>query len=215
MRKSGWTVATGLSSLVLLLTACGGSSSSTSTTGTASSTGTQSTAASSASAGSSSSSASSVSSSPASSANAKATKSSSAPRQTAEAQPSSNAGVTFPPVGTTVLIVQHSNLGWVMAKANGTVVYTYAKDSKGSPPSCTGSCASVWAPVTGMPKAGPADTFPGTFGTVTGASGQKVITYNGYPLYVYVGAPALSTKGNGIGGVWHVISLSESDISGG
>jgi predicted lipoprotein with Yx(FWY)xxD motif len=100
-----------------------------------------------------------------------------------------------------------------MAKANGIVVYTYAKDKKGGPPTCTGSCASVWAPVTGMPKAGPADNFPGTFGVVT-SGGKKVITYNGYPLYIYVGAPPLSTKGNGIDGVWHVIMLSASDISG-
>ena len=212
MRKSGWTVATGLGSLVLLLTACGGSSSSstTSTTGAASGAATQSTASSSSSSGPATSSTSATST-----ANAQATHSSSSPRQTAEAQPSSNAGVTFPPVGTTVLIVQHSNLGWVMAKASGIVVYTYANDRKGGPPTCTGSCASVWAPVTGMPKAGPADNFPGTFGLVTGAGGTKVITYNGYPLYTYVVAPALSTKGNGIGGVWHVIPLSASDVTGG
>ena len=211
MRKSGWTVATGLSSLVLLLTACGGSSSSTtSTTGAASGTATQSTASSAASTGS----ASSTTSSPTSTANAKATHSASAAEKSAEAKPSSNAGVTFPPIGTTVLIVQHSDLGWLMAKADGHVVYTYAKDSKNGAPSCTGSCASVWAPVTGMPKAGPADNFPGTFGVVTGAGGQKVISYNGYPLYTYVGAAPLSTKGNGIGGVWHVIILSEGDISG-
>ena len=208
MRKSGWTVATGLGSLVLLLTACGGSSSSSSTTGAASDTATQGTAVSSASTGSSS------ASSATSTANAKATQSSSASKQTAEAQPSSNAGVTFPPIGTTVLIVQHSNLGWVMARADGLVVYTYAKDSKNGAPTCTGSCASVWAPVTGMPKAGPADNFPDSFGVVIGAGGKKVITYNGYPLYTYVGAPPLSTKGNGIGGVWHVIMLSESDVSG-
>ena len=209
MRKSGWTVATGLGSLVLLLTACGGSSSSSSAAGAASDSATQGTAVSSASTGSSSS-----TSSPTSTANAKATQSSSASKQTAEAQPSTNAGVTFPPIGTTVLIVQHSNLGWVMAKADGYVVYTYAKDSKDGAPTCTGSCASVWAPVTGMPKAGPADNFPGSFGVVTGAGGTKVITYNGYPLYTYVGAPPLSTKGNGIDGEWHVIKLSESDISG-
>jgi predicted lipoprotein with Yx(FWY)xxD motif len=211
MRKSGWTVAAGLGSLVLLLTACGGSSSSTtSTTGAASGTATQSTASSASSTGS----ASSTTSSPTSTANAQATHSSSAPKQTADSQPSSNAGVTFPPVGTTVLIVQHSNLGWVMAKADGHVVYTYAKDSKGGAPNCTGSCASVWTPVTGMPKAGPADNFPGSFGVVTGAGGEKVITYNGYPLYTYAGAAPLTTKGNGIDGVWHVIILSESDISG-
>jgi predicted lipoprotein with Yx(FWY)xxD motif len=208
MRKSGWTVATGLSSLVLLLTACGGSSSSTSTTGTAA----QGTASSMASTGSSSSPASS-SSSPKSTANAKATSSSGTPKHTAGPQPSSNDGVTFPPVGTTVLIVQHSDLGWVMATANGNVVYTYAKDSKGGPPTCTGSCAAVWAPVTGTPKAGPADTFPGTLGVVTGAGGEKVITYNGYPLYTLKSAGVLSTKGDGVDGEWYVIKLSESDVT--
>jgi predicted lipoprotein with Yx(FWY)xxD motif len=210
MRKSRWAVATGISSLVLLVAACGGSSSSstTSSMGTA----TQSTASSSSSSGPATS---ATSSSPNSSANARATSSSPSARQTAEAQPSTNAGVTFPPVGTTVLIVQHSNLGWVMAKADGIVVYTYGKDRKDGPPTCTGSCASAWAPVTGMPKAGPADNFPGSFGLVTGAGGVKQITYDGYPLYTLVGAPVLSTKGNGIGGVWHVVPLSESDITGG
>jgi len=208
MRKSGWTVATGLSSLVLLLTACGGSSTSTSVTGAATGTVAQSTASSSSASSSPGPNASSTAT-----AHAKATSPSSSPKQTAEAQPSSNAGVIFPPIGTTVIIVQHSNLGWVMATAKGLVVYTYDKDSKGSPPTCTGSCAAVWAPVTGMPKAGPADTFPGAFGVVT-VGGKKIITYNGYPLYTFVGAPPLSTKGNGLGGVWHVIMLSASDISG-
>jgi predicted lipoprotein with Yx(FWY)xxD motif len=206
MRKSGWTVAAGLSSLVLLLTACGGSS--TSTTGAASGTLTQGTASSSA----LSSGPASSSSSPKSTAHAKATSPSSSSTHRAQPQPTS--AVTFPAVGTTVLIVMHSNLGWVMAMASGLVVYTFGKDSKGAPPTCTGSCAAVWAPVTGVPKAGPADTFPGTFGVVTGAGGKKVITYNGYPLYTFVGAPALSTKGNGLEGVWHVILLSANDIQG-
>jgi predicted lipoprotein with Yx(FWY)xxD motif len=209
MRKSGWTIATGLSSLVLLLTACGGSSTSTSTTGAASGTLTQGTASSSA---LSSGPASSATSSPKSTAHAKATSPSSSSTHRAQPQPTS--AVTFPAVGTTVLIVMHSNLGWVMAKANGLVVYTFGKDSKGAPPTCTGSCAAVWAPVTGVPKAGPADTFPGTFGVVTGAGGKKVITYDGYPLYTFVGAPPLSTKGNGLEGVWHVIMLSASDVQG-
>ena len=209
MRKSGWTIATGLSSLVLLLTACGGSSTSTSTTGAASGTLTQGTASSSS---LSSGPASSATSSSKSTAHAKATSPSSSSKRTAQAQPSSN--VTFPAVGTTVLIVMHSNLGWVMAMASGLVVYTFGKDSKGAPPTCTGSCAAVWAPVTGVPKAGPADTFPGTFGVVTGAGGKKVITYDGYPLYTFVDAPPLSTKGNGVEGVWHVIMLSAGDVQG-
>jgi predicted lipoprotein with Yx(FWY)xxD motif len=129
---------------------------------------------------------------------------------TANAQPSSALGLT---PGTTVLIVQHSDLGWVLAEANGDVVYTYGNDTKGGSPKCTGSCASLWPAVTGVPKVGPADTLPGTLGTVTMANGAKQITYNGLPLYTYKGASVLSTKGNGIGGLWHVVKLSASDVA--
>jgi predicted lipoprotein with Yx(FWY)xxD motif len=114
-----------------------------------------------------------------------------------------------------VLIVQKSNLGYVLAEANGLVVYTYANDKKGGAPTCTGSCASLWPAVTGNPKALSADTLPGTLGTVSTADGAKQITYNGYPLYTYKGAKPLTTSGNGIGGVWHVIKLSASDVTGG
>lgn len=201
MRKSGWAAATGIASLALLLTACGGSGS-TSAAGSGTTSGTT--------AGSSS-------SAPASSATAAATATKNGSTPSAKAhhsvgpQPSSGAP-SFPPVGTTVMIVQHSSLGWVLAEANGQVVYTYSKD-KGSTPTCTGSCAAVWPPVTGTPKAGPADSFPGTFAVVKGAGGVEQITYEGKPLYLYKGAKPLSTAGNGIGGVWHVVPLSSSDIS--
>ena len=63
--------------------------------------------------------------------------------------------------------------------------------------------------------ASPADKGLGTFGTVATANGAKQVTYNGSPLYTYKGAKALATKGNGVGGVWHVIKMSESNIVGG
>jgi predicted lipoprotein with Yx(FWY)xxD motif len=130
----------------------------------------------------------------------------------AAGQPSS-AESPLPSPGTTVLIVQHSNLGWVLAEANGDVVYTYGGDSKGGSPTCTGSCAAAWPAVTGVPMAGPADTLPGTLGTVAMANGAKQITYDGYPLYTLKGAGALSTKGDGAAGKWHVIKLSKSDVT--
>ena len=63
--------------------------------------------------------------------------------------------------------------------------------------------------------ASPADNGLGTFGTVATSNGAKQITYNGSPLYTFKGAKALATKGNGVGGVWHVIKMSESNIVGG
>ena len=59
-----------------------------------------------------------------------------------------------------------------------------------------------------------ADTLPGTLSTVTTASGGKQITYNGYPLYTYKSSQPYTTTGNNVGGVWHVVMLSESDITG-
>jgi len=67
--------------------------------------------------------------------------------------------------------------------------------------------------VTGVPMVGPADSLPAQLGTVTMANGAKQITYNGYPLYTLKGAGALSTKGNGLEGKWHVIKLSKSNVT--
>ena len=129
-------------------------------------------------------------------------------------QPSS-AALGLPPKGSVVLVVQKSALGYVLAAANGQVVYTYDKDTKGGTPTCTGSCAAIWPPLTGNPVASPADTGLGTLGTVSDANGAKQVTYNGKPLYTFKGAKPLSVKGNGVGGVWHVIKLSKSNITGG
>ena len=130
----------------------------------------------------------------------------------AAGQPSGAA--SLPAKGTTVLIVEHSKLGWVLAMAkDGLVVYTYSGDTKGGMPTCTGPCAAVWPAVTGIPMVSSADTLPGTLGTVTMPNGAKQITYNGYPLYLFKGAGPFSTKGQGLEGKWHVIKLAASDIT--
>ena len=179
MRKSGWAAAAGLGSLVLLLTACGGSSGSSSTSGSTPTTTAQATAG-----------------------------------QATAGQPSSGA-INDPPPGSVVLVVQRSAVGYVLAAADGQVVYTYAKDTKGGTPACTGSCAAIWPPLTGNPVAGAATTGLGTLGTVSDANGAKQVTYNGMPVYTFKGAKPLSVKGNGVAGVWHVIKLSKSNIAGG
>ena len=112
-----------------------------------------------------------------------------------------------------MLHVQKSAVGWVLALTNGQDDYAYDKDPKGGSPACTGSCAQVWLPVTGSPVVSPADTGLGTLGTVATSNGAKQITYNGMPLYTFKGAKALSTKGNGVDGKWHVIKLPASAVT--
>ena len=207
MLKSGWAAAAGIGSLVLLLAACGGSGAN-SAAGSASSAPL---------ASSGSSGAAVPSSAPASSATAVATATKSGSKAKAKPHKSvaplpSGGDQSIPAVGTTVMIVQKTAIGYVLAEANRQVVYTYSKDTKGGKPTCTGACATTWIPATGTPEAGPADVFPAQFGLVTRANGVKQITYDGLPLYLLKGAAGLATTGNGQGGVWHVVKLSASNI---
>ena len=205
MRKSGWAAATGIGSLVLLLAACGGSPASNSAAGSASS-------GSSTSAGPSSAPASSATAAATATKSAGATSSKKAKPRKSVAPLPSGGDQSIPAVGTTVMIVQKSAVGYVLAEANHQVVYTYSKDKKNGKPTCVGACAATWIPATGTPQAGPADVFPGQFGLVTGTGGVKQITYDGLPLYLLKDAKPLAVTGNGQGGVWHVVPLSASDI---
>ena len=108
--------------------------------------------------------------------------------------------------------MQKSSLGYVLALADGDVVYTYGNDKKGGPPSCTSSCAASWPAVTGVPMTNAGEKLPGALGVVTMSNGGKQITYNGYPLYIFKSEKPLATTGEGVGGLWHVIKLSASDI---
>jgi len=125
-------------------------------------------------------------------------------------RPTSDIGQFVP--GDTYLIVQRSNVGYVLALANGDVVYTYKDDKAGGSPTCTSSCAAIWPAVTGVPKINVGEKLPGTLGVVTMANGGKQITYNGYPLYIFKTEKPLATTGNGVDGLWHVIKLSASDV---
>lgn len=108
----------------------------------------------------------------------------------------------------TTLTVRKTALGYVLATASGRTIYWYAKDVKGSGVStCTGSCLDTWPAVTGTPSLPAGVVLNGKIGTITRPGGVVQVTYNGYPLYTYAGdTSAGSTSGNGVGGVWHVIS---------
>lgn len=89
---------------------------------------------------------------------------------------------------------------------DGKTLYTL-KNDRANTTTCTGGCAINWPPFTLDPdestKAGAGVT--GTLGTFARPDGKMQVTYNGIPLYYFVGdAAAGDTNGEGVGGVWFV-----------
>jgi predicted lipoprotein with Yx(FWY)xxD motif len=97
----------------------------------------------------------------------------------------------------------------VLASARGFTLYWFAPDSP-TRSVCNGSCAAYWPPVTGTASAGPGVT--GRLGTIRRADGSPQATYDGHPLYTYVGDTAAGqANGNNLnlnGGLWHVVPVS-------
>jgi len=97
----------------------------------------------------------------------------------------------------------------VLTNAKGFTLYWFVPDTA-TTSHCNGSCATYWPPVKGPATAGAGVT--GKLATITRSDGSLQATYNGHPLYTYVGDKAPGqAKGNGLnlsGGVWHEVTVS-------
>jgi predicted lipoprotein with Yx(FWY)xxD motif len=96
----------------------------------------------------------------------------------------------------------------VLTTASGFTLYSFAPDTS-TTSKCNGTCAQNWPPVTGPVSAA---GVTGTFGTITRSDGSVQATFDGHPLYTFVGDTAPGqNKGNGLnvaGGLWHEITAS-------
>jgi predicted lipoprotein with Yx(FWY)xxD motif len=115
------------------------------------------------------------------------------------------------PVATGPDVLKARTIGGVnlLTNSRGLTVYWFAPDTS-TKSACYGSCAAYWPPVTGTPSAGPGVT--GTLGTITRTDGTRQATYDGHPLYTYVGdnAPG-QANGNNLnlnGGLWHEVPIT-------
>ncbi len=97
----------------------------------------------------------------------------------------------------------------VLTSSKGLTLYWFAPDTP-TKSACYGSCAAYWPPVYGKQKAGPGVT--GTLGTIKRSDGTIQATYDGHPLYTYIGDSAHGqATGNNInlnGGLWHEVVAS-------
>jgi predicted lipoprotein with Yx(FWY)xxD motif len=97
----------------------------------------------------------------------------------------------------------------ILTNAKGFTLYSFAPDTPATS-KCYGSCAVYWPPVTGTAAAG--QGLPGRVSTIRRTDGSHQLTYNGHPLYTYIGDSAPGqAKGNNLnlnGGLWHEVPAS-------
>jgi predicted lipoprotein with Yx(FWY)xxD motif len=129
---------------------------------------------------------------------------------------SSGGGSSSSPAAATAGSLKTATIGGatVLTSANGFTLYSFAPDTA-TTSNCNGTCAQNWPPVTGPTTA---SGVTGTFGTIKRSDGSVQATFDGHPLYTFVGDTAPGqNKGNGLnvaGGLWHEITTSGTAPAG-
>jgi len=124
-------------------------------------------------------------------------------------------GVTTPTASTSGSVIKTATVTIngtsksILTNAQGMTLYYRTSDA---PPStvCSGGCAGAWPPLVMSGSSTPASaaSLPGKLTIVVDANGNQV-EYNGHPLYTYSGDSGPGqTNGEGVGGIWHVVTLS-------
>jgi predicted lipoprotein with Yx(FWY)xxD motif len=120
------------------------------------------------------------------------------------------------PVSASAGSLQTARVGGatVLTNAKGFTLYAFAPDTS-TKSNCNGACAQNWPPVNGPATAA---RVKGTFGTIKRSTGATQATFDGHPVYTFVGDKAPGqANGNGLnafGGKWHEVTTSGSAPAG-
>jgi predicted lipoprotein with Yx(FWY)xxD motif len=112
--------------------------------------------------------------------------------------------------GGTMLKVEKTNLGKVVANSKGHTLYMFRAD-KGTKSACYGKCATFWPPLltSGKPVAGPG-IKAALLGTTKRTDGKLQVTYKNHPVYTFLeDTKAGQTKGEGskaFGAGWYALT---------
>jgi predicted lipoprotein with Yx(FWY)xxD motif len=117
----------------------------------------------------------------------------------------------------TVITTHAGSAGAFLTNESGRAVYLWAKDGMNMS-DCSGACAAAWPPVPATGKltvAGGAKASD--LGTITRSDGTKQATYDGHPLYYFVGDSGPGqTNGQGsdnFGAKWWLVAPSGAEIT--
>jgi predicted lipoprotein with Yx(FWY)xxD motif len=103
-----------------------------------------------------------------------------------------------------------------LVNGKGLTLYMFVPDKQSGSSTCYGQCAQAWPPLvlpagTTTPLAGPG-VESSLLGTTHRTDGTVEITYNRWPLYLWVGdsqpGQATGQAINNNGGLWYVLTPS-------
>jgi predicted lipoprotein with Yx(FWY)xxD motif len=100
-----------------------------------------------------------------------------------------------------------TSLGLILVDDRGDTLYALTTDTPGVS-TCEGKCLANWPPLLtgGTPTAG-AGVEAALLGTMTRSDGTTQVTYDGKPLYTFVGDNAAGdVNGQGRNGVWFAVT---------
>jgi predicted lipoprotein with Yx(FWY)xxD motif len=126
-------------------------------------------------------------------------------------------GAQHPAATGSAISIRSTSLGKTLVDANGRTLYLFAGD-RANVSRLSGAGVSVWPRfiATGAVKAS-SGAQAAKIGTITSPSGIRQVTYNGHPLYYYVGDSAPnSTRGQGLnqfGALWYVLGAAGNAIT--
>jgi predicted lipoprotein with Yx(FWY)xxD motif len=113
-----------------------------------------------------------------------------------------------------------AGLGTVLVDGHGHTLYMFPPDA-GSKVTCAGACAGTWPPLSiadgHRPKAGAGVNAAVVSTLADPNSGQRVVTYAGYPLYRYAGDLRAGTaNGQALflnGGPWDALTPAGQPVT--
>lgn len=129
----------------------------------------------------------------------------------ASASPSAAASASPNAAAGSISLAQTS-LGGILVGPTGMTLYMFTPDTSTSS-ACSGSCASLWPPLTGpLPPLGTGLTAS-DFGSLTRSDGTTQVTFHGHPLYYYSGDTAAGeTNGQALLGKWFALGADGNAI---
>jgi predicted lipoprotein with Yx(FWY)xxD motif len=130
---------------------------------------------------------------------------------TAVAGPSGPTVVAHAAKASTTISTRKTKLGTVLVGPNGRTLYIWVADTRNHS-KCAGACARVWPPLLAKGSLRARGGVNPKLLSLTSRKGGRQVTYNGWPLYYYIGdaRPGQTTgqASRDFGANWWVIGIN-------